>query len=250
MAETVHEICERICERACGLDGESYRRDADSIKAAHKREIDALKQRCTELNAEVAAKDDVIKRLNDALVEEQKRSGRYGNVAKLHKTVDLRFEICSHIEQVLKIGRDYQNKDGYRGAHYDTVKLLCDAIEYQQEQLETKTKVGDAAKLREALSKSCAYFAVVLNTGMFNRVHLEALLNMAKAALAAPARNSDALPPEKLLWAFNNFHQRYFRADGRCGIGCPLRKCSDSKIDCALRWMQLAYEEPKHDYTK
>lgn len=54
--------------------------------------------------------------------------------------------------------------------------------------------VGDCAKLREALSKSCAYFAVVLNAGMFNRVHLEALLNMAKAALAAPPRNCDRYP--------------------------------------------------------
>ena len=75
-----------------------------------------------------------------------------GNVAKLFKTADSRFDICRNIEQVLKIGRDYQNKDGYRGAHYDTVKLLCDAIEYQQEQLKTKTEVGDCAKLREALA--------------------------------------------------------------------------------------------------
>ena len=55
-----------------------------------------------------------------------------------------------------------------------------------------KRERGDRAKLREALSKSCAYFAVVLNTGMFNRVHLEALLNMAKGALAAPAMNCDS----------------------------------------------------------
>lgn len=54
-----------------------------------------------------------------------------------------------------------------------------------------ETTTGNAAKLREALSKFCAYSAVVLNTGMFNRVHLEALLNIAKAALAAPPRNCD-----------------------------------------------------------
>ena len=64
------------------------------------------------------------------------------NLPELSKTVDTRFDICQDIALVLKIGRDFQNKDGYRGAHYDTVKLLCDAIEYQQEQ---------AAKLREAL---------------------------------------------------------------------------------------------------
>ena len=54
-----------------------------------------------------------------------------------------------------------------------------------------ETTASNAAKMREALSKFCAYSAVVLNTGMFNRVHLEALLNMAKAALASPPRNCD-----------------------------------------------------------
>lgn len=49
--------------------------------------------------------------------------------------IDTKFELCSNVENVLKIGRDYQNKDGDRGAHYDTVKLLCDTIEYLRDQL-------------------------------------------------------------------------------------------------------------------
>lgn len=49
--------------------------------------------------------------------------------------VDTKFELCSNVEYVLKIGRDYQNKDGFRGAHYDTVKLLCDTIEYLRDKL-------------------------------------------------------------------------------------------------------------------
>ena len=44
---------------------------ADMLDAAHKREVDALEQRRNELNAEVAAKDEVIKRLNDAISEER-----------------------------------------------------------------------------------------------------------------------------------------------------------------------------------
>ena len=70
--------------------------------------------------------------------------------------------------------------------------LVCDLLSLA-DRLEAahRRERGDCAKLREALSKFCAYCAVVLNTGMFNRVHLEALLNMAKAALAAPARNCD-----------------------------------------------------------
>lgn len=35
-----------------------------------------------------------------------------------------RFDMCQDIDNVLKIGREFAAKDGYRGAHYDTVKLL------------------------------------------------------------------------------------------------------------------------------
>jgi hypothetical protein len=34
------------------------------------------------------------------------------------------------IDHILKVGRDFQNTDTWRGAHYDTVKLLCDTIEH------------------------------------------------------------------------------------------------------------------------
>lgn len=61
---------------------------ADRAEAAAKREVDALKQRLAELNAEIAAKDAVIMRLNDALAEEQKRSGLHGNMAKLRAVVE------------------------------------------------------------------------------------------------------------------------------------------------------------------
>ena len=64
-----------------------FRKMLDRFDAAHKREVDALKQRITELDAEVAAKDEVIKRLNDALAEEQRRSGQVGNAAKLREAL-------------------------------------------------------------------------------------------------------------------------------------------------------------------
>lgn len=116
-----------------------------------------------------------------------------GNVAKLFKTADSRFDICRNIEQVLKIGRDYQNKDGYRGAHYDTVKLLCDAIEYQQKQLETKTEVGDCAKLREALATiRKRLVATYESEACFMRYSPnKPLVDLIDAALAAPPRNCD-----------------------------------------------------------
>ena len=70
------------------------RKEADRLDATHKREVDALKQRLNELDAEVAAKDAVIKRLNDAIAEEQKhkmasteKSSAVGDCAKLREAL-------------------------------------------------------------------------------------------------------------------------------------------------------------------
>lgn len=58
-----------------------------------------------------------------------------------------RFDMCQDIDNVLRIGREFAAKDGYRGAHYDTVKLLCDTIEHLRE------SIGNAVVMREALDK-------------------------------------------------------------------------------------------------
>ena len=163
-------------------------------------------------------------------------------IAKPPKKVDTRFDLCQYPEQVLRIGRDFQNKDGFRGAHFDTVKLLCDTIEYQQEQLEARTKVGDSAKLRDALSKFCAYSAVVLNTGMFNRVHLEALLNMAKAALAASARECDVGTPAEQTARFAEFCESHRHSDMPKCAGCPLEDIPDG-TGCSQAWGQMPHVE-------
>lgn len=144
---------------------------------------------------------------NSAATATTEKSSVVGDAAKLPKTVDTRFDICKDIALVLKIGRDYQNKDGYRGAHYDTVKLLCDAIEYQQEQLETKTKVGDASKLREALVQCELFLGYVsrhghptLNPGDKCTACSDAdkLREMVVRALSAPPRNCDKYNDEVL----------------------------------------------------
>ena len=38
-------------------------------------------------------------------------------------------------ERVLEIGRNFQNEDKWHGAHWDTVKLLCDKIEELRDEL-------------------------------------------------------------------------------------------------------------------
>jgi len=42
------------------------------------------------------------------------------------------------VEQVLKIGREFQDQDRWRGAHYDTARLLCDTIERLNQKLKEK----------------------------------------------------------------------------------------------------------------
>ena len=80
---------------------------ADRLDAAHRREMNALKQRRTELDAEVAAKDEVIKRLNNAIAEEQRRkmtttenSSAVGNAAKLREAAE---KTRATLEEALQI---------------------------------------------------------------------------------------------------------------------------------------------------
>jgi uncharacterized coiled-coil protein SlyX len=63
-----------------------------------------LKQRLAELDAEVAAKDEVIKRLNDAISEEQRRkmatpekSSAVGNAAKLREAMIEIRDLCTRV---------------------------------------------------------------------------------------------------------------------------------------------------------
>ena len=64
---------------------------------------------------------------------------------------DTKFELCHDVGQVLKIGRDFRDKDRWYGAHYDTVKLLCDTIEYLRDRL--KTAEVNAAGMRKLIDE-------------------------------------------------------------------------------------------------
>lgn len=181
---------------------------------------------------------------NSAATATTEKSSVVGDCAKLSKTVDLRFDICRDIALVLKIGRDYQNKDGYRGAHYDTVKLLCDTIEYQQEQLETKTKVGNAAKLRETavtvydvLEKLRPFSLLLSDVGRKREFsHLVCLAkNRLDAALAAPQRNCDVGTAEEQ----SKRKMKFCYQQGGCS-NCSFSK-SATLTQCALAWAQMPY---------
>ena len=98
---------------------------------------------------------------------------------------DTKFELCHDVEQVLKIGRDFQKQDSWRGAHHDTTKLLCDTIEYLREQ--SNAQIGNAAAIREAAKE---FVSVILDKkpGIHN---LHRLAEKCRDALAKPPRNCD-----------------------------------------------------------
>jgi hypothetical protein len=56
------------------------------------------------------------------------------------------------IDHILKVGRDFQNTDTWRGAHFDTVKLLCDTIEYLRK---PGTRNCDVYRTVEEAKKAC-----------------------------------------------------------------------------------------------
>lgn len=170
-----------------------------------------------------------------------------GDRAKLPGTADLRFDICRDVEQVLKIGRDYQNKDGYRGAHYDTVKLLCDTIEYQQERLETKTEVGDRAKLREAYEFAEEFLR---DYGTDWKLHNK-LCDMLKSALAEPQRNCDRFANEAearkafIVW-YNTVYGLYGDKWNEVS-SCDLKHNVNDILQDYIEWLFSSAEDTKEE---
>jgi hypothetical protein len=206
MADTNETIADIIAEK---------RRQADKIERDCAEKIKRGEMISDQFARELVAD---IRREADRLEAAHKRER--GDCAKSFKTVGTRFDICQDIELVLKIGRDYQNKDGYRGAHYDTVKLLCDAIEYQQEQLEAKTEIGDAAKQREVCEKMLDLLTAegFEDGGMSIELDEEQVImwrNRFRAALSAPPRNCDEYANYKD--AMNAF-DAFVRKQGKLGF--------------------------------
>lgn len=165
----------------------------------HETSADIIADMRTKAECAKPYDDGIVMMLTDYADRFEAALKREKATAEKSSAVDTKFELCKYPDQVLKIGRDFQNKDGFRGAHFDTVKLLCDTIEHQQEQLKTKTEVGDAAKLREALSDACYAMFNFLKAQNGGYEEMASALDKAKAALAAPARNCDKYPHDQAL---------------------------------------------------
>ena len=110
------------------------------------------------------------------------------------KEVSNRFDCCRDVEHVLKVGREFQMQDSWRGAHYDTAKLLCDTIEYLYERLDSP--IGNMAAMRERVAKALETLDCFGRVGD-GRIHFGDIVRVgiAKAellrALEEPPRNCD-----------------------------------------------------------
>lgn len=149
----------------------------DRIKAAAKRERETIE-------ANAIAVGGIVEAARAA-----EKSSAVGNSGP-------RFDLCRDVESVLRIGREFQKQDRWRGAHHDTAKLLCDTIECLRDSL--NTPVGNAAAMREAQKAiNC------INIGGLKRLLVElveadifdgGLINKTISAVEK-ARSAIAVPP-------------------------------------------------------
>ena len=106
---------------------------------------------------------------------------------------DTKFELCHDVERVLKIGRDFQKQDSWRGAHHDTAKLLCDTIEYLCDRL--NMPAGNMAATRDALRVADETANELLSWCSNHYQELNCMGSRLKRALEraakAPPRNCD-----------------------------------------------------------
>ena len=176
---------------------------------------------------------------------------------------DTKFELCHDVERVLKIGRDFQKQDRWRGAHHDTAKLLCDTIEYLRDRL--NTPVGNMAAMRETLVALQARFEkntmayqdrYFKFTGWHWRKKAEEakkwrdifseLNDQCKAALAIPPRNCDVGTCDEQDDRWESFcasHHSPWKITGGTGTmicDCPCYK-GNNKCNRFV-WAQMSYD--------
>lgn len=181
---------------------------ADQLEAAHKREIDALKQRRAELNAEIAAKDEVIQRLD-------------AEVRKYQEERELRIAA----QKAKAAAEGYA--DGKRDAQVGNAARLREAV-------------IEARRFVFAAMQGERY--ILVNDGINESYVIRPKVTLTKidAALAATARNCEVGTAEEQLKRFEGFC-RMISKDENCD-GCPLPQQCATLEHCTLAWAQLPYE--------
>lgn len=108
--------------------------------------------------------------------------------------------------------------------------------------MEAKDKVGNAAKLRDALIKSITMLAVCEWPDGTNMEGVDELMRDIDAALDVPPRNCDVGTADEQYERFMNMCNS---KDARQCAGCRMRgfKPGCSRDRCFANWAQMPYEE-------
>ena len=95
---------------------------------------------------------------------------------------------------------------------------------------EESSRVGNAAKMREALSDACYAMFNFLKTQNGGYEEMAKALDKAKAALAATPRNCDIGTALEQV----SRHRIWCKCGGDCAVSCKM---------CFAKWSQMPYEE-------
>ena len=95
---------------------------------------------------------------------------------------------------------------------------------------EESSQVGNAAKMREALSDACYAMFNFLKTQNGGYEEMAKALDKAKAALAATPRNCDIGTALEQV----SRHRIWCKCGGDCAVSCKM---------CFAKWSQMPYEE-------
>ena len=98
---------------------------------------------------------------------------------------------------------------------------------------EKSSQVGNAAKMREALSDACYAMFNFLKTQNGGYEEMAKALDKAKAALSAPPRNCDVGTADEQVKSYFSFCDRH-----TCQ-SCPVKEITD----CEFLWAQMPYDE-------
>ena len=95
---------------------------------------------------------------------------------------------------------------------------------------EKSSRVGNSAKMREALSDACYAMFNFLKTQNGGYEEMAKALDKAKAALAEPPRNCDIGNALEQV----SRHRIWCKCGGACAVSCKM---------CFAKWSQMPYEE-------
>lgn len=106
------------------------------------------------------------------------------------------------------------------------------------------TVVGNMAAMREALDKAHRVLHSAIIAGILKGDDAYDAINMATAALAAPARNCDVGTVDEQIERFH--HQCFEYHTGRCSPHCRTLPAK-TRQECAIKWAQMPYNEEGGD---